>query len=263
MNDGIRTLTEQDINAVSSSKQVQYGAQGMTEDGRFFRYCAFGGTTTIVPGVLVQSPAVTANFQGMTITASGTSTQVAGNLATGATQLVVSNTTSSTANADNFAEGFIDILIGGTAGTASYTYRVKGNTAVTAGNVTTSYFTVYLAEALRNTTALVPGTDVVNLRVSPYNGVNITTTVNVPIGVTVMPVVNTATVTNYGWVQTKGTCVALNDASTTVAGNTVGPSTTTSGYVGLSVAQTKPAIGWSVAGNSGSAGSYPIHLNIQ
>ena len=44
MDVGIRTLTEQDINTLSTSKQVQYGATGMTEDGRKYRYVSFGGT---------------------------------------------------------------------------------------------------------------------------------------------------------------------------------------------------------------------------
>jgi hypothetical protein len=181
----------------------------------------------------------------MAITATGTNAQVAGNLAAGSTQLVLQNTTSTTATQDQFAEGFLQIIVGGSASpTGQYSYRIRGNTAVTAGNVTTSYFTVYLAEALRNTTALVPGTDTANLELSPYSTVNISTTAALPIGLTVMPVPNTASVTNYGWVQTSGDANVVNDAGGTITvGGSFAQSTTTAGDVVASTASVNPAIG--------------------
>ena len=69
MDVGIRSLSEQDINTLSTTKQVQFGATGMTEDGRGFRYVSFGGTSTIAPGLVVVAAANTANFQAMAITA--------------------------------------------------------------------------------------------------------------------------------------------------------------------------------------------------
>lgn len=247
MDVGVRILTEQDINTVSATKQVQFGATGMTEDGRRYRYVSFGGTSTIAPGLVVVAAANTANFQGMAIPAVTTtaSGQITANLATGSTQLVLTNTTSTTATADQFAEGFLQVIVGGaSAATGQYSYRIKGNTAVTAGNVTTSYFTVFLAEALRNTTALVAGTDTANLELSPFSTVNTSTTAALPVGVTVMPVPNTATVTNYGWVQVAGDCNVLNDAGGTITvGGAFGQSVTTAGNVVAATASTHPIIG--------------------
>lgn len=261
MESGVRQLTEQDLNTWSTTKNVQYGAVGSTEDGRLFRYVSLGGTTTVAPGLLVQAAVSASNSQGLaipatTVTASG---QVAANFAAGSTLLVVTNS-STAVTQDQFAEGFLEVLQTSGTNQGPVSYRIKGNSAAAAS---TGYIQVYLAEPLRNTQVLVGGTDTVNLWQSPYSNVVTTTTVNVPIGVTVTQAVNSSTVTNYGWVQTKGQTTAFFDASTAVIGNTVGPSTTTAGYVGLAVAATKPAIGWSKASNSGTAGGYGLVLNIQ
>lgn len=265
MDVGTRQLTEQDINTLSTTKQVQFGATGMTEDGRRFRYVSFGGTSTIAPGLVVTAAALTANFQAMAITATTVSgaSQVAGNLALGGTQIVLTNSSSTAITQDQFAEGFIDLIVGGASSdTGHYTYRVRGNTAAAAGNVTATYTTVYLAEALRNTTALVPGTDTANLRISDYSTVNTSTTAALPVGLTVMPVPNTATVTNYGWVQTAGDCVVLNDAGGTITvGGAFGQSTTTAGNVKAATASTVPIIGTTkIAISASTAG--PGFLNI-
>lgn len=249
MDVGIRTLSEQDISVVSTTKNVQFGATGMTEDGRGFRYVSFGGTSTIAPGLLVVAAANTANFQGVAIAATTVTSagfpNTAANLIAGATQITLSNTTSTTATADQFAEGFLQLIVGGSAAAAGqYSYRIRGNTPVTAGNVTTSYYTVFLAEPLRNTTALVPGTDTANLELSPYSTVNTSTTAALPIGVTVVPVPNTASVTNYGWVQVSGDANVINDSGGTITvGGSFGQSTTTAGNIVASTASTIPACG--------------------
>lgn len=254
MDSGVRQLSEQDINTLSTSKQVEYGAVGQTSDGRKFRYVSFGGTSTIAPGLVVTAAALTAGYQGLTITAVGTGGQVSGNLAAGSTQIVLTNGSTSITQ-DQFAEGYIDLIVGGAASdTGHYTLKVKGNSA--AGNGDT--FTVSLEEGLRNSTALVPGTDTANLRVSDYAGVNISSTAALPVGVTVMPVPNTSSVTNYGWVQVTGDCMVLNDAGGTITvGGSFGQSVTTAGNVVAATASTHPAIGVAkiaiTASNSGPA----------
>ena len=262
MDTGIRTLSEQDLNVLSTTQQVQIGAIGVTEDGRKYRYVKFGGTTTIAPGLVVTAPATTAAFQGLAITASGTGGQVAANYAGSQSGLgVIVLTNGGTAiTQDQFAEGTLDIIVGGaSADTGHYTYRIKGNTAAAAS---TGYVTVYLAEAFRHTTALVPGTDTANLTVSPYSGVNTSTTAAVPVGVTINPVPNTSTVTNYGWVQTTGICLVLNDAGGTITvGGAFGQSTTTAGNVKAATASTVPIIGVTrIAISASTAG--PAVLNI-
>lgn len=265
MDTGIRTLSEQDINVLSTTKNVQYGARGITEDGRRFCYCSFGGTATIAPGLLLQAPALTANFQALAITATTVTaaTQVTANLATGAMQIVLTNGSSTAITQDQFAEGYVDFIVGGSASdTGHYTYRVKGNTAAGVGNVTATYTTIYLAEPLRNTTALVPGTDTANLRISDYSGIVGSTTAAQTIGLTIMPIPNTATVTNYGWVQTSGDCVVLNDSGGTITvGGGFGQSTTTAGNVKASTASTVPILGITkIAITASNAG--PAVLNI-
>jgi len=260
MDVGIRTLSEQDINTLATSKQVQYGAVGVTEDGRRFRYVSFGGASTIASGQLLVASAVTANYQGLTITASGTGAQVSGNLSLGATQIVLTNG-STAITADQFAEGFIDLLVGGsgTGVTATYTYRVRGNTAAAASGT----FTVYLAEALRNTTALVPGTDTANLYVSQYNGVAASATGNVPAGVTVIPVPNTSSVTNYGWVQTAGPAAVIGDGAAAVTvGGGLGQSLATAGSIAVSTASTVPSIGYARKAFPASVAAIPVFLKI-
>lgn len=258
MQDGPRYLTETDLSVTTTTKQTQFGAVGVTEDGRQFRYVSFGGTTTIVPGVLLQAAVATANSQGLAITAAGTNAQTTSTLLAGSNLLVVTNG-STAVTQDEFAEGFLDVIQTSGSNNGPITYRIKGNSAAAA---TTGYIQVYLAEPLRNASTLVAGTDTVNLWTSPYQAAIITTTVNVPVGVTINQVVNSATVTNYGWVQSKGEAVALQDASSMVIGNTVGPSTTTAGYVGLAVAATKPAIGWSKVTQSTGGATAPIVLNL-
>ena len=255
MDTGIRTLAEQDINTLATSQNTQLGALGVTADGRRYRYVKFGGTATIAPGLVVVAPVTTAAFQALAITAVSTGGQVTANLATGSTQIVLTNGATAITQ-DQFAEGTLDIIVGGAAAdTGHYSYKIKGNTAAAAS---TGYVTVYLQEALRNTTALVAGTDTANLTISAYSGVNTSTTAAVPVGVTINPVPNTSTVTNYGWVQTQGDCVVLNDAGGTITvGGAFGQSTTTAGNVKAATASTVPIIGITraaiTASNAGKA----------
>lgn len=258
MDTGIRTLSEQDIQTTSTTKQVQFGAIGQTEDGRQFRYVQFGGTTTIVPGVLLQAAVATANATGLTITAAGTNAQTTASLLAGSNFLVLTNS-STAVTQDEFAEGFLEVVQTSGSNEGPIQYRIKGNTAAAA---TTGFITVYLVEPLRNAQTLVSGTDTANLWISPYQGAIVTTTVNVPIGVTINQIVSSSTVTNYGWVQTRGKALVLQDASSMVIGNAVGPSTTTAGYVGLAVAATKPAIGWSAVTSSTGGASANVYLNL-
>lgn len=244
MQDGPRFLTESDLQTLTTSKQTQYGATGVTGDGRVFRYVSFGGTATIAPGLLVQAPALTANYQALAITASGTGGQVAANYAgSQSTQGTIVLTNGATAvTQDQFAEGYLDIIVGGaSADTGHYTYKIKGNSAASA---TTGFITVLLYENFRHTTALVPGTDTANLRISDQSTVQSSTTAALTIGLTIMPVPNTATVTNYGWVQIGGDCVVLNDAGGTITvGAGFGQSTTTAGNVKAATASTVPTVG--------------------
>lgn len=265
METGTRQLTEQDLSTLSATKQVQYGAMGATEDGRLYRYASFAGTSTIAPGLLVVAPVVTvstAGWQAIPITATGTGSQVAANLATGATQIVLTNSGGTAVTVDQFAEGELQIIVGGAASdTGSYSYRIRGNTAAVA---TTGLITVFLAQtdATRQTTNLVPGTDTANLLLSPYNGVNVSTTAGLVTGATIMPVPNTSTVTNYGWIQTHGPINLLNDSGGTVTvGGAIGQSNATAGNFKAATASIAPAVGFVRAAVSASNAG-PAYLNL-
>lgn len=261
MDSGIRTLAEQDINALSAVQNTQLGATGVTANGNKYRYVKFGGTVTIAPGLVVVAPVTTAAYQGLVITAVATGGQTVANLAAGQTnfgQIVVTNGATAI-TADQFAEGTLDVIVGGAAAdTGHYTYKVKGNTAAGIG----ATFTVFLSEAFRQTTALVAGVDTASLTVSVYSGVNTSAVAAVPVGLTILPVANTATVTYFGWVQTQGTVTVLNDAGGTITvGAAFAQSVTTAGSVVAATASTSPIVGYTrkaiTASNAG-----PAVLNI-
>jgi hypothetical protein len=250
METGVRYLTSSDLNTYGPTKLEQLGALGSTEDGRLYRYVKFGGTSTINPGLVLQGPAAPANSTALAITAVGTGGQVTSNLQAGSQKLVVTNGVTSVTQ-DQF--NFVEIMVGGTL--PLYSLRLAGNTL--AGNG--GYITLNLKEPLpQNTTQLVPGTDTVNLVLSKYNGPTASTTGNAPVGVTVNVIPNTASVTNYGWVQTKGHAIVKATTATIglgIACDLAG----TAGYVIISAATTGN-IGWAKA--SAASGNASVELAI-
>lgn len=253
METGYRVLTSTDLNQLDTVKNDQYGALGVTSDGRQFRYVKFGGTATIQPGFLLVGPAAPANSTALAITATGTGGQVAGNLLAGSRTLVITNS-STAVTADEFQ--YIEINVGGASSTASYSLRLEGNTAAAA---TTGYVTLTLADPLpASITTLVPGTDIVNLVVSKYNGCTASTTGNAPVGVTTTQIVNTASVTYYGWVQTIGQAIVKATAATIGLGIAQDLSGT-AGYV-IVTAATTGNIGWAKATAVSNTAS--VYLNI-
>lgn len=211
MQDGLRTLTSQDIQTVSPTRLEQIGAVAMTEDGRIFRY-AQAGASALAAGQIVVAAALASNSTALVIPA-----QAASNLAVNSLQLVVTN--GATAVTQNqFAEGFVEVL--GTGG--GYSVRIAGNTAAAASGA----ITLTLGEPLVG--ALVAGTNTVNLTASPYVGAIASTTASLPVGVvrTAIPA------NNFGWLQTygqalisatgaiaKGASISVDTATT--AGNVV------------------------------------------
>lgn len=183
MQDGIRTLTEIDLQSTSATQTTQLGAFGGTEDGRFFRFALNGGTA-VAAGKLVVAAPVTANSTALVIPA-----QAATNLVVNSRQLIVTNGATAVTQ-DQFAEGFIEVL--GTGG--GYTVRIANHTAAANGGA----ITLTLGDPLP--VAVVAGTNTVNITASPYSGVVASTTASLPVGV-----VRTALPAGYyGWLQTSG-----------------------------------------------------------
>ena len=250
---GTRLLTSSDIAQLDTAKQETYGAVGVSADGRVYRYTKFGGTSTINPGLVLVGPAAPANSTALAITATGTGGQVAGNLVAGSYNLVITNGATAV-TADQFADGFLEIETGSTL--PLYSFRIQGNTAAAAS---TGYVTVNLVEPLPpQITTLVPGTDVVNLVLSKYAGPIASLTGNAPAGVTTTIVANTASVTNYGWLQTGGH--AIVKATTATLGLGIAPDEAgTAGYV-IIAAATTGCIGYAKA--SVVSGNASVELNI-
>lgn len=229
MESGIRTLAFADLPILTTVKQEQLGAVGTTSDGSLYKYIGFGGTATIAPGQLLVAAPVTAAYQTLAITAVGTGGQVAGNLLAGSTQLILTNGATAVTQ-DQFAEGTLEIKQTSGTGNGPLSLKIKGNTAAAASG----FITVFLnqTQPLRNVQTLVPGTDTANLNVSLFLNPAASTTLNVPIGITIVQVPNTAAVQNFGWVQTTGPVLVTNDAAATLAvGTAFAQSTTVAGAV--------------------------------
>lgn len=251
MESGVLQLTDLDLNQVSTIKQQRLGALGATGDGRTYRYVKFGGTATVNPGLLLVGPAAPANSTALAITATGTGGQVAANLAANSKTLVVTNGATAVTQ-DQFQ--FLEIMVGGTL--PLYSLRIAGHTAAAAS---TGYVIVTLRDPLpQNITTLVPGTDTVNLVLSKFNGPTASTTGNAPVGVTTLLVPNTATVTNYGWVQTGGHAI-VKATTATIGLGIAQDQAGTAGYV-IITAATTGNVGFAKA--SASSGNASVELNI-
>jgi len=226
----------------------------MTADGRRFRYAGFGGTATINAGLLLVTAAKTANSNALAITAAGTGGQVAANFNFGSRTLVVTNGATAVTQ-DQFADGYLEVLWSG----GPFAVRIEGNTAAAGAG----YITLQLAPGgLMNAAALVAGTDTVNLTANPFSAVNASLTQANPAGVTVVQVANTASVTNYGWIQTEGH-VMVSATSGTKGYPVTQDLAGTAGFVantGAGASETVPQIG--VFKESAANSVAPVELNL-
>lgn len=250
MESGARQITAVDLNTFDVTPQEDLGTMGLTKDGRVFRYVKFGGTSTIKAGMLCVGPAAASNSTGLAITAVGTGGQASSNLVVGSTTLVITNgSTSVTANQFQYLE-----IV--SAADQVYSLRIAGHNS--AGNG--GYITVKLADPLpQGMTTLIPGTDTANLVYSQYNGVAPSLTGNVPVGVTTNVIPNTASVTNYGWVQSGGK--AMVKATTATIGLGIAQDQAgTAGYV-IIAAATTGNIGWAKASASSNNASVVLNIN--
>lgn len=208
-----------------------------------YKYVAFGGTSTITAGLLLVAPAAPSNSTALVIPTA----QPAGvgqGLSSGSTLLTVTNgATAVTAN--QFQDGTLEVI--GTNGNSRY--RIAGNSADSVGSAA---LTIELADPLRNTSALVAGTNTVNLRQNAAYLPTASLTKADAVGVTIMPVANTASVTNYGWVQVAGDCFVFA-TSATKGFPLVQDTSGTAGYLANSAANTaqigicREAVGSSLA----------------
>lgn len=243
-------LTAQDIYTLSTTQLVPLGTLhflATVQGKKGFRYVKFGGTSAITSGKLLVAAAAPANSTGLALPTTNSTTQ----LSSGSRQLLVTNGVTAVTQ-DQFADGQLEVL--GTNGNSAY--AISGNTADSAGSAA---LTVQLVEPLRNTTALANGTNTVNLRQSSSYLPTASLTQALPVGVTIMPVANSATVTYYGWVQMSGPCFVFATSATKgfpVVQDTSG----TAGYI-ANTAANLPQIGICRETAASSLATVELQLN--
>lgn len=243
------------------------GQIGQTADGRLYRLCTIGGTSTVAAGSLVLAQARSTNFAGLAIPSTQPSNTATGNGASGSSALAkgslsfnITNGGSAAITADQFAGGFVEVLQ--TSGTSEgpVSYKLVGNTA-DASSGHNGTVTLYLAEPLDQPEALVAGTDTVNLVPCPYAAVTTSSTLGLPAGILTVQAPNTSSVTYAAWVQTHGNALGNEDSTASVAFNPLGQSTTTAGDTTKWTASTGGMIiGYAL--KAATSAAQPIFLTI-
>ena len=241
---GPMQIAGQDLLTDSSTQQHALGTYAETSDGRGYRYCKVGGTSTVA-GKLYVAP----DFDVVNHSPAG-GLGVSAAVAIGGTSITISTSTTLTLN--ELAGGFLSVAI--TPG-QGYTYRIKSNTATSAATGAV----IVLDDPLK--IALTTDSKVV-VTAHTYNGVVVSpgaASTGLPAGVATSIITNG----NYGWLQTYGPCAILSGVATSISlpGVPVCPSASTAGSVIVSTA-ILPTIGWAM--HLFTATEYNlIHLTIR
>lgn len=213
----------QGLYETSSTQNHVLGAYAETADGRGFRYAKVGAVST-VPGKLYQASAQdTTNLN----PSGGISVSAA---AIGATSVTL--TSSLTLAANLLQGGFLGVNV--TPG-QGYMYRITSNTAVSGAANCVVTLEDPIAVALTTSSKVV-------LTQNPYNGiiVNPATASSSPVGVAQYIITNG----QFGWIQTFGPALLLNDSGTAV-GLGLAPSAATAGSV-KTMAATLAQVGYAL-----------------
>lgn len=178
----------------TSSVQTQVlGEKCYSNDGRTFRYVKAGSAAALIPGNVIQSPAVTAAHTNITPTAVS---------AVGDTTIT---TSSITTVANEYAMGTMVVEKGSTG--AGQTYLIKSNPAVTTAAVT---FTLEDPILVATT-----GTITVSFIRNNYTGV-IQTPITTLTGTVVGAAITAIPASNFGWICSGGITGVLSDGVQTV-----------------------------------------------
>lgn len=225
---GMPQILGADLLSNSSTQLMPIGAYAETPDGRGYRYCKVGATST-VPGKIYVAAAWDATNQAPV---GGLAVSATANI--GDTSVTIS--TSTTVAVNLLAGGYLctDVTPG-----QGYLYRIKGNT-VTAG---AAGLVIYLEDPL--IVALSTASKVVVVK-HPYDQVIVSpggASTGQPVGVANTIITNA----QFGWMQTYGACTVLSGVATSVSlpGVPVTVSATTAGSTIVSTA-ILPTIGWAM-----------------
>lgn len=196
---GFPVISGQDVYTTSTTTQASLGVYMETNDGRGFRYVKNGSVAT-VPGKVYQGPAEdTTNYSpsgGLAVAAS----------AIGSTTVTLTGSLTITANA--LAGGTLHVVV--TPGQGQ-TYKIAGNTAVAGA----TGCVITLEDPIR--VALTTSSKV-QLRANLFDGILVapTTLTNSAVGVSVSVIpASTASIPQYGWIQTHGIVSCLQTGTGT------------------------------------------------
>ncbi len=283
MQSGPRFLTEFDINSTHALSNLTPGSAdgqtgtgftvddlgqvGQTGDGRYYRLVSVNSSTTVAPGQLLSVDTVNSDYYGLAIAASQPTNTAYGNpdnnatsaLRAGSLSFTVVNGSSKAVTSDQFAGGSIEVIQTSGTDNGPEIYRISGNTAA----ATSADFTVFLSEPLAVASALVAGTDTVNLRTSGFANVAPATTGRAVGVLNIQVPAYTANSNNspYGvWVQVVAPAV-VECSDAVKAFDTVALSTATAGDVEAVSAATQQAIGVALQTLT-AAGSLSVNLNL-
>lgn len=191
------------------------GTQGVTRDGRKFRY-ALAGAVALVAGNSIQGPATVVNHLALTPSAASL----------GATQ-VVATLGATLATANQYAGGYVQV---DTTPGNGYMYSVAGHAAVLSAGVITANLDISdpIAVALTSSSR-------VGFIANPFAG-TIQTPVTTATGLVVGVATSAIAIANYGWIQTYGPCAALINGTPALGAHVLGVSGTTAGSVDIETA---------------------------
>lgn len=225
---GLSQITSVDLYAAETVASHMVGTMIWDGDsGKAFRY-ALNGAVALVKGNLLQDAVADTQFIGLAI---GTAGVIGDNF------LQVTNGTT-TVVPTQYIGGTINVYTAGAAVALGDEYTIVGVT----GTLTTGgALKVYLDRPLRY--AYATTTTAVNMKPSPWAGViqaPITTQTGIAVGVAIYEIpASTATVFQYGWVQTHGICNMLSSNQTFAIGSEIGtPCLDAAGAAGVYIAGT-------------------------
>lgn len=188
-------VVAQDVFTPSTIQQHNLGEKAFSSDGRTFRYVK-AGASALVPGDVIQSPAIVANHVNLTPTAV---------VAAGDTSVTVTlGATAATAN--QYAGGYL-VVEKGTTG-AGQTLKIKSHPAASSA----ATLLVTLEDPFVTATS---GTVTMSLVANNYNGViqtPVTTLTGTPVGVAVYPIA----AGSFGWICSRGITGVKADGAITV-----------------------------------------------
>ena len=210
--------TNQGIWDVATSPETQVGNRATLDDGRVFYYARSSGAA-LVAGNLIQSEAASVDLDDQV-----TDTHVVGDTVIGLTSVGTK-----TADANDFAEGYMHEQSAVAAG-AGLTYKIRSSSAITAAAAYTvtlyDGLAVALSAAAKGTIAKNPWMDVV---IMGANGTDLC------VGVAPVAVGSGATTKQYFWAQTWGVASVTADSASNV-GDALMRATATAGESLIAVA---------------------------